>query len=367
MNKALLGKWFWKWFENKQVLWKQISFYKYYERKDWSEFIHSNRGQLSYFWKNLFLNVDSFLCSTRVEVGEGKHTLFWLDKWLDSYTLASLFPSLFIITSHPYASVSNLRKKRNNSWIWDIKFKRQLTGSLVFQFLNLLNLIKDTKFVQKEDSRIWLWETNGIFSVKSFYQFLIDGGLRFDCADIWKLSIPLKVKIMVWLALRQSLNTKDILTKKGIQLELNCVLCSKVEESHTHLFIECEFVFSLWKSIQFKLKIGKDFKMKSLKEVWLNWTAGGNKECKMKRDVLFCALLWCIWQERNDRLFSNKKKRALEILNKIMIFSTFWLGSTISDRAARLLARRKKKNERLGVIQPAGATGEETSIVIQLD
>ena len=38
MNKALLGKWIWKWFDGKPNLWKQISFYKYFEKNGPSTF-----------------------------------------------------------------------------------------------------------------------------------------------------------------------------------------------------------------------------------------------------------------------------------------------------------------------------------------
>ncbi|XP_020242889.1 uncharacterized protein LOC109821106 [Asparagus officinalis] len=185
-----------------------------------------------------------------------------------------------------------------------------------------------------------------------------------------ELPIPLKVKFLVWLAFRHGLNTKDVLEKKGIHLEKICCLCSKLEESHTHLFIKCEFVYSIWRSILFKLKIEDGFSWNSLKEMWHNLKAGEIDNGKMKRDVFICSLVWCVWQERNDRLFSNKRKRSLELLNKIMTFSSFWLGSKkISARAIRLQERRRKKSadrmQAIGVDRRQNrAMGDE---VIQLE
>ncbi|XP_020252248.1 uncharacterized protein LOC109829595 [Asparagus officinalis] len=189
MNKALLGKWLWK--------------------------------------------------CTRVEIGNGNYALFWLDKWLGSFTLASLFPSLFSFTTSPYACVSSLRKFENDSWRWEIHFKRQLTGSLVLQYLSMMNLINSKNFVYHDDKREWIWETKKMFTVKSYYIFLNDGGVRYDCMNLWGLPVPLKVKVLVWLALRESLNTKDMLNRKGIQVEKTCCLCSAKDEDHAHLFLNC--------------------------------------------------------------------------------------------------------------------------------
>ncbi|XP_020243348.1 uncharacterized protein LOC109821583 [Asparagus officinalis] len=198
--------------------WKHISFYKYFENKNWTEYFYSGKRFLSHFWKNFFTNVESFLCSTCVKVENGNQTLFWFDKWSSTNTLASLFPALFHIAEFPYASISSLRKKINNEWVWDIKFQRQLTGNLVFQYFDMLKSIMSVNFLHREDKRMWIWEAKGKFTVKSYYHFLTDGGLRYAYINLWKLPVPLKVKFLVWLALRSGLNTKKNLEKKGSQI-----------------------------------------------------------------------------------------------------------------------------------------------------
>ncbi|XP_020262567.1 uncharacterized protein LOC109838548 [Asparagus officinalis] len=303
--------------------------------------------------------------NSQVVVGNGDQTLFWLDKWVGSSTLASMFPSLFSLSSSPSAFISSLRFKENSIWRWEIHFRIQLTGDLVFQYFNMLNIINSVSFNDYEDKREWLWEANKFFSVKSFYHFLIDGGLRFDCSNLWELTIPLKVKFVVWLALRNGLNTTDILAKKGIILQRTCCLCTKSDEDHSHLFLKCEFVYSIWRSLQFKLNTDKDFSLSSVKEVWIQWTSGYKGDSNLKRRVFICSLIWCLWQERNDRIFSDKKKSSLTLLNKIVTFSTFWLGSEgISARAARLQARRRK---RAAAAKGVDFGSKDTATVIQLE
>ncbi|XP_020272203.1 uncharacterized protein LOC109847383 [Asparagus officinalis] len=207
-----------------------------------------------------------------------------------------------------------------------------------------------------------------MFTVKSYYLFLNDGGVRYDCMNLWSLHVPLKVKVLVWLALRECLNTKDMLNRKGIQLEKTCCLCSEKDEDHAHLFLNCEFVYSIWRSIQFKLNTDNEFRMNSLKEVWLGWSDGIGGESNLKKLVWICSLIWCVWQERNDRLFSNKQKGSLLLLNKIVTYSTFWLGSKeISARAARLQERRRKKVAGRLINDGAAAGGMAELQVIQLE
>ncbi|XP_020270872.1 uncharacterized protein LOC109846060 [Asparagus officinalis] len=236
MNKSLLGKWIWKWFDDKMDLWKQISFYKYFENKN----------------------------CTSVDVGNGNKTLYWLDKWTGANTLASMFPSLYNIASFPYATIT-----------------RRIRES--FQYYDMLNNIMLINFVHREDKRKWIWEAKDKFTVKSYYHFLIDGGLRYDCLNLWKLSVPLKVKFLVWLALRSGLNTKKNLVKKGVHMDVLCCFCSKLEENHLHLFV---------------------------KYIWKKWSDEKYDSGNIERDVILCSLIWC---------------------------------SQISDRAARLQERRRKE------------------------
>lgn len=48
----------------------------------------------SYVWKDLLSGLDFFRRMTKVTVGNGLFSAFWLDLWLGDDTLASRFPAL---------------------------------------------------------------------------------------------------------------------------------------------------------------------------------------------------------------------------------------------------------------------------------
>ena len=65
---------------------------------------------------------------------------------------------------------------------------------------------------------------------------------------VWKNIAPPKVEFMLWLALLEKLNTKDLLVKKGILLsQANvCSFCTQHQEDIDHLLLNCQCSWSIW-------------------------------------------------------------------------------------------------------------------------
>ncbi|KAJ0970594.1 hypothetical protein J5N97_018553 [Dioscorea zingiberensis] len=80
------------------------------------------------------------------------------------------------------------------------------------------------------DERQWLWGT--CFSVKSLYEFLVDGGLRCPIQhDFWGIACPTKVKLFAWLAWDNKLLTLNNLSKRGWQGDrTQCYLSSAAKK-----------------------------------------------------------------------------------------------------------------------------------------
>lgn len=55
--------------------------------------------------------------------------------------------------------------------------------------------------------------------------------------------------MIAWLAIKERLNTRDRLAKFGLCADPRCVLCGINDESHNHLFFDCEFSSVVWKSV----------------------------------------------------------------------------------------------------------------------
>ena len=61
---------------------------------------------------------------------------------------------------------------------------------------------------------------------------------------IWKIKIPLKIGIIVWKDMHDSIPTFLNLCNRGINVHSTCPLCNSEDESTTHLFLYCPFALA---------------------------------------------------------------------------------------------------------------------------
>lgn len=131
-----------------------------------------------------------------------------------------------------------------DGWNWDRIFGTdpEILVGMDDDITELKDRISHFTILQSPDQLTWQWRPNGLFSVKSIYLALTDGGTRDPGLDtIWKLYIPLKVKVFCWLALKKRLPTTDLLVKRGWAGNTTCALYGAKDESVDHLFTRCVF------------------------------------------------------------------------------------------------------------------------------
>jgi hypothetical protein len=88
------------------------------------------------------------------EVGNGKNTIFWTDRWLHGQSLDQLVPTLF-------GSVNNKARKRTvyealteMKWVQDIR--GATTVPVLIEFFKLWDLLSDlTLQPEVDDAHIW--------------------------------------------------------------------------------------------------------------------------------------------------------------------------------------------------------------------
>jgi hypothetical protein len=84
---------------------------------------------------------------------------------------------------------------------------------------------------------------------------------------------------------------------------LSVFFCDQ-EESMQHLFLDCPFAKIIWRIVDMTFNIRPPVNITNLFGNWLNGVA--NKDKGYIR-VGVCALLWAIWNVRNDFVFNKKK------------------------------------------------------------
>jgi hypothetical protein len=69
---------------------------------------------------------------------------------------------------------------------------------LSLEWLNLVARISHVQLVEGSDYFKWSLTKSGLYTVRSLYRHLIDTHPPFRHGRIWKMKIPLKIKIFLW-------------------------------------------------------------------------------------------------------------------------------------------------------------------------
>jgi hypothetical protein len=94
---------------------------------------------------------------------------------------------------------------------------------------NLILRIANIHLNDQSDVFRWSLKSDGQFSVSSMYQALLDSDIIPHNSHLWKIRIPLKIKVFLWLLYRESILTKDNLVKRNCHGKDKCCFCNEYE------------------------------------------------------------------------------------------------------------------------------------------
>jgi len=81
--------------------------------------------------------------------------------------------------------------------------------------MDLGHRVANIQLGDNKDIGIWQLYKSGQFSVRSMYSALLEVRVLLINKPVWKLKIPLKVKVFIWLLHRGVILTKDNLAKRN--------------------------------------------------------------------------------------------------------------------------------------------------------
>jgi len=219
MNISLLCKWWWK-VENGEGIWQEIIREKYLKKGMICMLTKNPKN--SPVWNDLLKVRHIYLKGRTMQVGNGKSTSFWHDKWCGLVSLADKFPELYQINVEQKCLVEEMKRKN-----WRPSFRRWLHEDLQNKYTQLLDIVFRYSLNSDKDYARWDWEKSSIFSLKSTCKHLCrhDYGLNFS--RIWKVKLPLKIKIFMWLVIQNSILNKDNLGKRKWKGNKSCAFCSE--------------------------------------------------------------------------------------------------------------------------------------------
>jgi hypothetical protein len=157
-----------------------------------------------------------------------------------------------------------------------------------------------------------------MFSVKSMYSHLIDASAPFRHKKIWKLKIPLKIKIFLWYLQKGVILTKDNLARKNWRGSQKSVGCNS-NGTIIHLFLECPHARMVWRIVYYGTGLTPPRSIRYLFGSWLSNQSSKVRNLIWVGVVAFC---WAIWRCRNDIIFH---KIELNSILQVFFRGTYWL------------------------------------------
>jgi len=331
-NAALLFKWWWRFINEEDMLWKKVIQSIHREGHGLIPTCSANRSTGP--WQTIKRLITDkqplslkIMQNLQVEVGNGERTKFWEDKWLQEGALMSLYPQLYSISSQQKTVVANMGWYEGSMWKWVFVWTKELTQEEGREVERMLSKIEKHNPVQNKED-VLLWKAKKCYTVKEFQKETTRGAVYDSIVcKVWMKLAPPKVEFFMWLALLGKLNTKEVLWKKGLLQvnQLNCPFCTAEIESLSHILMACPASWTIWdiiaKDMDQVLSMPGSFKQhfeEWMKRKWRN-TIMKKIWCSS-----FFAISWSLWLMRNEMIFQQKEMNVQMLCNLIRWRVAFW-------------------------------------------
>jgi len=214
---------------------------------------------------------------------------------------------------------------------------------------------------EEEDKPKWLWNKNGIFSVKSIYSHLFVEDPDLPNKKLWRAKIPLKIKTFMWLISRNAILTKDKFLKRKWQGDTKCRFCPELE-TISHMFFECSMAKFVWSLVA--MVVGSSCSPCSFDQFW-EWVQKYMPTGSKFHMVGLAAICWAIWRAHNNICFEKKLIRSpTEIVCLASSFLVFWAElQNVADWAILEAGAEALKSTALQ-FHPPTASANDTGVVL---
>ncbi|RVW72100.1 Rhodanese-like domain-containing protein 8, chloroplastic [Vitis vinifera] len=300
LNRALLGKWTWRFACERDNLWKQVISTKYgQEEHGWRAKKVSGAAGVG-VWKEIMKESEWCWENLAFLVGKGSKIKFWKDSWCTDTPLSQCFNHLFVLAVHRDASIEEMWDHHSGQGDWNLVFVRDFNDWELDMVGDLLHTLRGHRPSLEDDSVKWRQGRNGLFRVKEAYWMLDKpNATMFPARRIWVDRVPTKVCFFAWEATWGKVLTLNRLQIRGVQLPNCCFLCGCEEENVNHILLHCIVTRALW-DIIFGLLDIKWVLPETVKEALTSWRGSfvGKKRKQIWKSIPLC-IFWTVWKERN--------------------------------------------------------------------
>ena len=295
-NDALLAKQVWRLLHDTSSLFYRVFKAKFFPHGSILDCPTTTRG--SYAWQSIIKARDVIVKGAVWRVGNGQSINIWDHRWLmEEHHRKIISPSPIILR---HCTVDQLIIKPQMQW--DTSLIDNLFCSYDADSIKQIPLSNH----YHADKLIWPSNTNGEYTVRSGYRFLVEdaekslpgSSMPNPLQDLWKsiwfLKIPRKCQLFAWKASREALPTKLNLQQRQIPVGSICEICGEKDEDALHALWSCKHLKSVWSqevwAHTFHNSPAMDFA-----DLLSNVLHHG----KDSEPELFIIICWALWQRRN--------------------------------------------------------------------
>jgi hypothetical protein len=159
-------------------------------------------------------------------IKDGSKIRFWEDKWLGNVTLWEQYPTLYSIVYHKGDTIAKVMETSPPN----VTFRIDLSGKRLVSWDALLQRLANIQLQPGHDELCSNLHENGKFLVASMYNSLILLDMLINSISnnkLWKLKVPLRIKVFRWYLRKGIVLTKDNLAKRNWHGSKKCFLSSK--------------------------------------------------------------------------------------------------------------------------------------------
>lgn len=343
-NKALLGKWFWRFLNEKGSLWVRILESRYGDVWDRGSVgvPRGLNGKISSWWKDVItISVGEqggwMHENLERQMGDGNSTLFWKDSWIGEAALKDEFPRLFNVCLDKDITLGLKGSWVGSEWLWRWSWRMDLFEYEHDSLHKLVSLLEGCKLKDGiKDSWRWKGSSSGVFKTKEVYNLLLGqigiGPLKGDehkgFKYVWNKLVPAKVAAHRWRVLYDRVPTKSNLKKRGVNLndaDMKCVFCGEIEESSNHVFFLCAQAHAIWMEVYQWLNFPFVLQPQALPNLLAHCQIGRGKKNKIIVSCIWLGVIWVIWKWRNDIIFRGGSFILEKIIEEIRCRTWSWM------------------------------------------
>ncbi|XP_074313984.1 uncharacterized protein LOC141649188 [Silene latifolia] len=283
----------------------------------------------NFFWtkdnvqRKMVMNSWASICSPKAEGGFNVKELL-------SWNKALICKWLWLLTHNPSSLWCSWNRAYHLSHcsIWELDCRDRYCESFR-SIISLKNdLLSKTGNPAAASNLLNSWYNGGKFRVQHAYEWFRTKYplLPWIKALTHHVVVPCH-GLIASLASQERLATVDQLICRGVSIPNRCVLCKQAAESHDHLFFQCHFSAVVWSQV-------------------LSWMNMPGRSCVFRTELFWCThrgsrrhwkhswylsclttTVYCIWKERNKRIFTGQECSAEPLVSIIKRLSTIALLS----------------------------------------